>query len=127
MCDQRPKDSGRVLFQRIWHKSRIWLSNSPLVASQRRHIFRQSQKAGYAYSGKVSRPPAAVTILPAGLARGYAANEKLDVALVGVGGRGRWFVDTIPRMENVAAVCDVSDQKLAAAQQHWKDAGESSA
>ena len=69
----------------------------------------------------------AVTILPAGLARGYAANEKLDVALVGVGGRGRWFVDTIPRMENVAAVCDVSDQKLAAAQQHWKDAGESSA
>ena len=29
---------------------------------------------------------------------GYAANEKLRVALVGVGGRGEWFVDAIPRM-----------------------------
>ncbi len=48
-------------------------------------------------------------------ARGYRANEKLNLALVGVGGRGEWFVDTIPRMENVVALCDVNDQKLTAA------------
>ncbi|MBP7936899.1 MAG: Gfo/Idh/MocA family oxidoreductase [Phycisphaerae bacterium] len=52
-------------------------------------------------------------------ARGYRANEKLNVALVGVGGRGEWFVDTIPKMENVVALCDVNDQKLAAAFQRW--------
>ena len=27
--------------------------------------------------------------------RRFAANEKLNVALVGVGGRGSWFVETI--------------------------------
>ncbi|MHC4406439.1 MAG: Gfo/Idh/MocA family protein [Planctomycetota bacterium] len=58
------------------------------------------------------------------LAWSYQANEKLNVALVGVGGRGRWFVDTIPRMENVVALCDVNDQKLAEAFKHWQEAGE---
>ena len=53
-------------------------------------------------------------------ARSYRANEKLNVALVGVGGRGGWFVDTIPKMENVVALCDVNDQKLAGAFQQWE-------
>jgi len=51
-------------------------------------------------------------------ARTYGANQKLNVALIGVGGRGNWFVDTIPRMENVAALCDVNDQKIAEAFKH---------
>jgi len=46
------------------------------------------------------------------LACSYEANEKLNVALIGVGGRGRWFLDTIPRMENVVALCDVDNRKL---------------
>jgi hypothetical protein len=66
---------------------------------------------------------AGLTILPARTLRGYAANEKVNVALVGVGGRGEWFVDTIPRMERVAAVCDVSDEKTAAAFNHWEEFG----
>jgi hypothetical protein len=66
---------------------------------------------------------AGLTILPAQSARGYAANEKINVALVGVGGRGEWFVDTIPRMERVVAVCDVNDEKTAAAFQHWEESG----
>jgi hypothetical protein len=49
------------------------------------------------------------------------ANEKLNVALVGVGGRGEWFVDTIPKLENVVALCDVSTKKLEGALQRWKD------
>ena len=55
--------------------------------------------------------------------RAYAANERLNVALVGVGGRGKWFVDTIPRMEKVVAVCDVNDQKIAEAFRHWEERG----
>jgi predicted dehydrogenase len=62
-----------------------------------------------------------LAFFPARLARGYAANEKLNVALVGVGGRGSWFVDTIPRMENVVALCDVNDEKTAAALKHWEE------
>ncbi|MEK7996017.1 MAG: Gfo/Idh/MocA family oxidoreductase, partial [Planctomycetota bacterium] len=45
-------------------------------------------------------------------AHSYAANEKLNVALVGVGGRGRWFVETIPKLNtNVVAMCDVNERK----------------
>jgi len=54
-------------------------------------------------------------------ARGVAANEKINVALIGVGGRGRWFVDTIPRMENVVAICDVNDQKISEAYRRWAE------
>jgi len=44
----------------------------------------------------------------------YQANQKLDIALVGVGGRGSWFVETIPRLgENVVALCDVNEHKAA--------------
>jgi hypothetical protein len=53
--------------------------------------------------------------------RGTSANEKLDVALIGVGGRGTWFVDTIPRMENVVAICDVNRQKIAETYKRWAD------
>ncbi len=40
------------------------------------------------------------------------ANEKLNIALVGVGGRGEWFASTIPRMgQNLVALCDVDETK----------------
>lgn len=42
----------------------------------------------------------------------YEANEKLNVALIGVGGRGTWFVGTIPKLgTNVVAMCDVNERK----------------
>jgi predicted dehydrogenase len=58
---------------------------------------------------------ASLVILPdSRSARAYVANEKLGVALVGIGGRGSWFVDAIPRIgENVVAVCDVNDRRAA--------------
>lgn len=47
-----------------------------------------------------------------GSARSYQTNEKLNVALIGVGGRGRWFVGTIPKLDaNVVAMCDVNERK----------------
>ncbi len=54
-------------------------------------------------------------------ARSYQANEKLNLALIGCGGRGTWFVDTIPRMENVVALCDVNQQKMSDTFQRWSD------
>jgi hypothetical protein len=52
------------------------------------------------------------------------ANESINVALIGVGGRGTWFVDTIPRMENVVAVCDVNQQKITEAYKRWAGLGD---
>lgn len=62
-----------------------------------------------------------LTILPSRLLRAYSANERLQVALVGVGGRGSWFVDTTPSMEQVVALCDVNDQQVADAFERWKE------
>lgn len=43
---------------------------------------------------------------------GAPANEKLNVALVGVGGRGNWFVGAIPRLgQNLVALCDVDETR----------------
>ncbi|HUT92192.1 MAG TPA: Gfo/Idh/MocA family oxidoreductase [Thermoguttaceae bacterium] len=42
-------------------------------------------------------------------ARSYQANDKLNVALVGVGSRGKHFLLAIPRIgENLVALCDVN-------------------
>lgn len=57
---------------------------------------------------------AALVVLPsARSARTYQANEKIDVALIGCGGRGEWFVDTIPKLERIVALCDVNDERAA--------------
>ena len=46
----------------------------------------------------------------------YQANQKLNVALVGVSGRGAWFVQAIPQIgENVAALCDANERRAAPA------------
>jgi predicted dehydrogenase len=74
-------------------------------AISRRNFLAGSLAAGFSFS-----------ILPAGLARGYAANEKLNLALVGCGGRGSWFAGLIPRMnQNMVALCDVNQQRAAVA------------
>ena len=48
-------------------------------------------------------------------ARAYAANEKLNIALIGVGGRGKWYADVMPKQANLVALCDVNDSKAQAA------------
>ena len=47
-------------------------------------------------------------------ARSYQANEKLNVAVVGVGKRGRWHVSIVPRVgQNLVALCDANHQRAA--------------
>jgi len=41
----------------------------------------------------------------------FAANERLNIALVGAGGRGTWFVDAIPKIANLVALCDVNEAR----------------
>ena len=46
-------------------------------------------------------------------ASGAPANTKLRVAIIGCGGRGKTFVDSMPSMENVVALCDVNQERAA--------------
>jgi len=55
-----------------------------------------------------------VILKGAASARTYAANERVNVALVGVGGRGGWFVGLMPKISNVVAMCDVNEHKAKA-------------
>ncbi len=57
-------------------------------------------------------------LLPARLARGYSANEKVDVAFIGVGGVARGNRARMKRLAsdaNIVALCDVDEKNLAAA------------
>jgi hypothetical protein len=54
----------------------------------------------------------AFMILPAGLARGYAANEKLNLGVIGLAGMGAIDAKTLNDLgENISALCDV-DSKM---------------
>ena len=54
---------------------------------------------------------------------GKAANEKVNVAIVGVGGRGKAHVSGIPKAGgNIVALCDVDDNNLGAASKEHPDA-----
>lgn len=67
----------------------------------------------------------ALTILPAGLARGYAANEKVNVGIIGSGGRGGANLHGVAAQKdavNVAALCDVDRGRLDGAARRFPDA-----
>jgi hypothetical protein len=55
-------------------------------------------------------------------ARGAQANEKLNIAVVGVGNRGSWHANSVTRLgQNLVAICDVdSNKRDAIAQKHPK-------
>ena len=58
---------------------------------------------------------AGVLVLPGTTARAYAANEKLNLALVGCGSRGGNLLESFQRIgENIVALCDVNQQQRAA-------------
>jgi hypothetical protein len=61
----------------------------------------------------LKRAAGAFMILPAGLARGYAANEKLNIGVIGLTGMGGVDAQTLNKLgENIAALCDVDSAML---------------
>ncbi|UCD51443.1 MAG: Gfo/Idh/MocA family oxidoreductase, partial [Phycisphaerales bacterium] len=65
---------------------------------------------------------AGITILKSGVLRaGNSPNEKLNIAVIGVGGRGRANLNRV-KGENIVALCDVNEQNLAQAAQEFPEA-----
>ena len=58
----------------------------------------------------------------AGSAFGYAANEKLNVAVIGCGGMGKGDMNSVGRLANIVAVCDVRDEVTAEALKDYPNA-----
>ncbi|MFZ5830503.1 MAG: Gfo/Idh/MocA family oxidoreductase [Planctomycetota bacterium] len=84
---------------------------TPARAVTRRQILKASAAAG-----------AGLTILPSGVLAGPAApSNKLNVALIGVGGRGRAHFAAIAG-ENVVALCDVDERAFEVAAKKFPDA-----
>ena len=69
--------------------------------------------SGSGITRRQSLKSAAFLILPAGLARGYTANEKLNLGIIGLAGMGAVDAKTFNALgENVAALCDVDSTVL---------------
>ena len=63
----------------------------------------------------IKKAAGAFMILPSGLARGYAANQRLDLGIIGLSGQGqRDAQELLKQGENIAAICDVDSTR------HWK-------
>jgi len=70
----------------------------------RRTFLKQSSVAG-----------AGVLVLKSGILKaGQSPNEKLNIAIIGVGGRGAGNMNSV-KNENIVALCDVNEKNLAAA------------
>jgi hypothetical protein len=83
----------------------------------RRHFFYGTLLAGAVPSGGFGSSPS----LPA---LGYKPfNEKLNIALIGLGLRGPQIVVGAAASENIVAVCDVDDERLAAQGEKYPQAG----
>ena len=77
---------------------------------------------------KSSAIAAATTIVPSGLARGYAANERVNVAMIGVMGVAHGNRTAVTQAGgNIVALCDVDQRSVErAAAEHpqaktWRD------
>jgi predicted dehydrogenase len=56
----------------------------------------------------------AMAVVPSGRARGYAANEKVNIGIIAAGGRGGANLQGVSG-ENIVALCDVDRDRLASA------------
>jgi predicted dehydrogenase len=64
---------------------------------------------------------AALTAIPSRLARGYGANEKLNIGIIGAGGRGGANLQGVSG-ENIVALCDIDRGRLRAAANRYPNA-----
>ena len=75
------------------------------------------------FLGRAALGGAGLMILPdSRSARAYAAGERLNLAVIGVGGRGRELLGGFGPQVNIVAMCDVNDQRAAKAYQMFPQA-----
>jgi hypothetical protein len=77
------------------------------------------------FIGKTAAAAAGITILPSYVVSGLgykAPSDKLNVACVGVGGRGFGVIQQIEESENIVALCDVDWRYSQEAFDHYPDA-----
>jgi len=53
---------------------------------------------------------------------GLAANDKLNIGVIGVGGQGGFSIGNLKGISNIVALCDVDAKRLAAGKQQFPDA-----
>ncbi|NQT41089.1 MAG: Gfo/Idh/MocA family oxidoreductase [Planctomycetes bacterium] len=96
------------------------MTTSPNATSHKPGFARSVGRRQFLKSAAVAG--AGLTILPSGVLAGPdAPSNKLNVALIGVGGRGRAHFGAVGG-ENVVALCDVNAPALAAAAKTFSDA-----
>jgi predicted dehydrogenase len=66
-----------------------------------------------AYLGDAALGAGVVILANSRSARTYAANEKLNLAAIGCGGRGRELISTFCERANIVAMCDVNESRAA--------------
>ncbi len=67
------------------------------------------------FINSVALTGAAFTIVPRNVlgGKGYTApSDKLNIGIIGVGGKGRSDMTTVSQTENIAAICDVDQRKV---------------
>src|SRR5262245_51875859 len=86
-------------------------NSSPLSAALSRRRF--SKLLAASTLGALSGPA---------LLRGQNLNNKLNVAVIGVGGRGGSNLGDVGKSENIVAICDVAETALDSAQKKFPQA-----
>lgn len=78
-------------------------------------MIRRTTRRNFLHTAALTGLGACAWPAPRLLAAGRSANEKLNVGVVGVGGRGASNMNGVARTENIVALCDVDEQRLAQA------------
>src|SRR5262245_15475557 len=89
------------------------------ATTSRRDFLTQSALAGFGFlaAGGLTAAPL----------RQPGANERVNIAVVGAGGRGVGNIGAVEKLANIVALCDVDDARAAATYRrfpkvpHWSD------
>src|SRR5262245_31484722 len=91
-------------------------TNPPLVVSQLSEALSRRR-----FSKRLATSALGALVAPAFL-RGQNLNSKLNVAIIGAGGRGGSNMADVGGTENIVAVCDVAEAALDSAQKRFPQA-----
>jgi hypothetical protein len=92
---------------------------TPLDLALRRRFHHADTIQSTEFSWPASSAAAAYWVAGhAGIALSNSPNEQLNIAGIGVGGKGRSDIDHAGKFGNVAAICDIDEVRLATSTMH---------